>query len=106
MQVSIANNLSKWYGLIGKHEEAIMIADEGVRTCKKYKIGNALPHLLYGIAWNQEQLIDMDKVTPYSKVGCLNSLKQAYYLASAMRLSYVEQFIKDHIIQKYDIVIW
>jgi hypothetical protein len=104
MQVTIANNLSKWYGLIGNHEEAIITANEGVRICKKYKIGNVLPHLIYGIAWNQEQLIALD-VLPYNKKDCINNLKKAYYLASAMRLSYVEQFIKEHIIQNYDTVI-
>jgi tetratricopeptide (TPR) repeat protein len=101
LQVTIANNLSKWYGLIGNHEEAIEIANEGIQICKKSKLGNALPNLLYGIAWNKEQLIDMGVLSPIYQNECLNYSRQAYYFATIMRLSHMEQFIKKHIIEKY-----
>ncbi len=101
--VIIANNLSKWHGLIGNHEEAIFVANEGIQICRKGKLGNALPNLLYGMVWNYEQIMDKSGLTSNHFDKCLNYLKQAYYIASAMRYSHAEQFIKDHIVSKYDI---
>jgi transcriptional regulator with XRE-family HTH domain len=101
LQVSIANNLSKFYGLNGNHEEAIAIANEGIQICKKSKLGNALPNLLYGVAWNKEQLIDIGVLSVDFKNECLSYFKQAYYIATAMRLSIIKQLIKDHIMQHY-----
>ncbi|MBP1757093.1 MAG: hypothetical protein H6Q59_3491, partial [Firmicutes bacterium] len=105
LQVTIANNLSKWYGLVGNHEKAIKIAYEGIQICKKSKLGNALPNLLYGIAWNNEQLIEMGELSPEYKKECLHNLKQAYYIASAMQLTFVEQFIMDHMAKVYSYTI-
>ncbi|MDF2905477.1 MAG: hypothetical protein K0R34_798 [Herbinix sp.] len=102
LQVILINNLSKWYGLIGNHEEAINFANEGIQICKKSKIGNALPNLLYGIVWNKERLIDKGVIPTDYKCECLKYLKEAYYIASAMRLTFVQQFIKDHIVKYYD----
>ena len=99
--VTIANNLSKWYGLIGNHEEAIVVANEGIQICKNSKLGNALPNLLYGIAWNKERLIDMGTFTPDYEKECLNYFKKAYYLAMATRLSYMEEFIQKHVFTRY-----
>jgi transcriptional regulator with XRE-family HTH domain len=104
-QVTIANNLSKWYGLVGNHEKAIEIANEGIMICKKFKLGNALPNLLYGVAWNKEQLINMGVLSPENRGECLAYLKRAYYIASAMQLSFVEQFIKEHITTNYSVSI-
>lgn len=99
--VAIANNISKWYGLIGKHEEAIAIAKEGIQYCKKYKLGNALPNLLYGVVWNKEQLINLGVLSPENKKECVYNLKKAYYIASSMELTFVEKFISDHIAEYY-----
>lgn len=101
-KVTIANNLSKWYGLVGSHDKAIEIANEGIMMCKKYNLGNALPNLLYGIAWNKEQLIDKGVLLPVNNRECLKYLKQAYYIASAMQLTFVENFIYEHISVKYN----
>lgn len=101
LQIILICNLSKWYGLIGNHEEAINIAHEGVQICKASKIGNALPNLLYGIVWNKEQLIDKGVLPIEYKDECLKSLKEAYYIASAMGLSFVMQFIGDHVCKYY-----
>lgn len=102
LQVTIANNLSKWYGLVGKYEEAITIANEGIHTCKKSKLGHALPNLLYGVAWNKERLIEMGVLSPNYRKECLDILQQAYYVASAMQLSFAQQFIKEHILNNYE----
>ena len=102
LQVIIAHNLSKWYGLIGRHKEAIEIANEGIQICKKSKLGNALPHLLYGVAWNKEQLIEMGVLSPDLQKECLSYIKQAYYIASAINLNFMIQFIEKHISEKYN----
>ncbi len=103
LQVTIATNLSKAYGIIQRHEKAIEIANEGIVICKKYKLGNTLPNLLYNIAWNKEKLIDMGVLLPNCKDECLLYLKQAYYIALAMQMSFMGQFIKEHIISSYDV---
>ncbi len=102
LQIILISNLSKLYGLIGNHEEAINIANEGIQICKKNKIGNALPNLLYGITWNKERLIEKGALPTDYKKECLKYLKEAYYIASAMSLSFVMQFIKDHVVKYYD----
>jgi len=101
LQVTIANNLSKWCGLTGSHEKAIEIANEGIIICKKFKLGNALPNLLYGVAWNKEQLIKLGVLSPVNKRECFTYLKQAYYIAIAMQLPFMEQFVEKHILTNY-----
>ena len=103
LQVTITSNLSKIYGIILNHEKAIEIAHEGISICKKFRLGNVLPYLLYNIAWNKEKLINMG-VLLINKNECLSYLKQAYYIASAMQLSYVGELIKEHITTGYDTV--
>ena len=105
LQVSIANNLSKFYGLNGNHEEAIVVANEGIQICKKGKLGNALPNLLYGIAWNKERLIDKGVLSSDHEWECLCYFKKAYYLAIATRLSYMEEFIHKHVLVRYGSVL-
>ncbi len=105
LQVTIANNLSKFYGLIGNHEEAIVVANEGVQICIKSKLGNALPNLLYGIAWNKERLIDTGVLPPDHEKECLCYFKQAYYIAVATRLSYMEEFVHKHVLKRYGSVL-
>ncbi len=105
LQVTIAGNLSKVYGIILNHEKAIEIADEGISICKKFKLGNALPNLLYNVAWNKEKLIEQGVLLPNRKSECIQYLKQAYYIASAMQMSYMMQFIKEHIASSYPIII-
>jgi transcriptional regulator with XRE-family HTH domain len=101
LQVIIASNLAKWYGLTGNHNEAIEIATEGIQICKKSKLGNALPYLLYSVAWNKEQLINMGILSDDLKYECLCYFEQAYYISSVMRLSVINQLIKEHIILHY-----
>lgn len=101
VQVTIANNLSKWYGLVGSHEKAIEIAYDGIEICEKFKLGNTLPNLLYSIAWNKEQLIEMGVLSPDSKSECHAYLKQAYYIASAMQQPFIAQFFENHIKTNY-----
>ena len=102
MQVVVLSNLSKWYGLIEKHKKAIETAIEGIEISKKFKIGNALPTLLYGYAWNKEQLIEKGVLSPENKRECISYFKKAYYIASAMQMSYMVEFINKHMILYYD----
>ena len=105
LQVTIASNLSKWYGLIGDHKKAIEISYEGISLCKKFKLGNVLPNLLYGIVWNNEQLINLGGIPPMNRNESLKYLKQAYFIASVMQLSLVEIHIKQHIETNYNIIL-
>ena len=97
LQVIIINNLSKWYGLTGNYKKAIRISKNGVAICKKYKLGNVLPILLYNITWNMEQLIHKGVLPAVYKKECLKYLRQAYYIASAMQQPFTEQFIEKHV---------
>lgn len=102
MQVTILNNLSKWYGMIGNHQKAIDTTTEGIRICKEFKIGNVLPYLLYNYVWNKERLIEKGVLSPENKRECITYLKQAYYVACAMQ-SYMEDFIRNHMLAYYNI---
>lgn len=105
MQVVVLYNASKGYGLVGNHKKAIETASDGIDICRRFKIGNVLPHLLYNYAWNKEQLIEKGVLSPENKRECINYLKQAYYIASAMQQSYIEKFIKSQIALNYDIIL-
>lgn len=102
-QVAILSNLSKWYGLIGEHEKAIDTTIKGIEICKEFKIGNALPNLLYNYAWNKDCLIEKGVLSPENKRECINYLRQAYYISCAMQYPYGEQFIKQHLNNHYNI---
>lgn len=99
--VGIVNNMSKWYGMAGDYEYAIAIANEGIEICKRFKLGNSLPNLIYSVIWCKERLIDRGELPQDSKRDCLNSLLSAYYLASAMQQSFIAQFLKKHINDNY-----
>lgn len=101
LQITIITNLSKEYGLIKDQTKAIEMVSEGISLCKQYKLGNALPNLLYNIAWNKEQLIEMGELSPEYKKECLRCLKQAYYIASAMQQPFAADFISQHINANY-----
>ena len=103
MQVALLGNVSKWYGLIEEHEKAIDMAREGIDICRKFKIGNALPNLLYNYVWNKEQLIEKGVLLPENKRECISYLIKAYYIASAMQQPYVVDFINKHMTMYYDI---
>jgi transcriptional regulator with XRE-family HTH domain len=101
LMVTIVANLSKWYGLVNRYNKAIEVIREGLNICKSYKLGNVLPNLLYGLAWNLEQMIDTGVLSPAVMKECYSYLKQAYYIASAMQLSVIERHIAEHIESKY-----
>jgi len=96
LQSTYCSNLSKWYGLIGEYEKAIEVAKDGISICKKHRLGHVLPNLLYGIAWNKEQLIEKGVLPPERKKECIMYLKQAYYAACAMQQPFIEQFLLEH----------
>lgn len=100
-QVTIANNMSKWYGLTYSYESAIAIANEGIEICRRFRLGNTLPNLIYCVVWCKEQLIDQGVMPQDFKRECLNSLLSAYYLASAMQQPFIAQFLEKHINANY-----
>ncbi|NLK28915.1 MAG: helix-turn-helix transcriptional regulator [Clostridiales bacterium] len=104
-QINIKHNLSKWYGLVGEHKQAIEVAREGIDICKKYKLGNALANFLYNITWNKEQMIDKGLLPAEDRKECLTDLKQAFYIASAMQQPFIVQFLGEHIGKKYNVKI-
>lgn len=102
IQTVVLNNLSKCYGLIGKHEKAIEIAKEGISISKIYKLGNVLSNMLYNISWNLEELIKKGLLPHDYKQDCLTYLEQAYYIASAMQQPFIEKFIENHLKTNYE----
>lgn len=99
----VLSNLSKWYGLDGKDQKSIDTATEGIELSRRFKIGNALPILLYNCAWSKEQFIEKGVLSPENKRECMVHLKQAYYIACAIQASYLAEFINDHMKMYYDI---
>jgi tetratricopeptide (TPR) repeat protein len=102
LQATFCNNLSKWYGIIGEFEKAIDTAEDGIKICKIHRLGHVLPNLLYGIAWNKEQLIKKGVLPPERKKECLSYLRRAYYIACATQQSFIEDFVLDHMKTTYN----
>lgn len=102
LQTKILNSLSRWYGLIEEFDKAIEIAMDGFNICKKYKIGNVLPNLLYSIVCNKEQLIRIGILPAENKIECFKYLKQAYYIASVMQQKFIQRFLLVHINKFYE----
>lgn len=105
MQIVVLSNVSKWYGLIESHDKAIEIAIEGIEICRKFKIGSALPILIYNNVWNKEQLIEKGELPPENKRECISRLKRAYYISCALKQSYMVQFLKNHLAANYDVIL-
>lgn len=101
LQSKILSNLSKWYGLIKRHNKAIEIAMDGINICKKHKLGNVLPNLLYSVVWNKEQLIRMGILPSENKKECFKYLRQAYYIAGVMQQKFIQRFLSEHINKYY-----
>lgn len=105
MQLPNISNLSKWQSKIGDYEKSIETALGGIELCRKYKLCSALPHLIYCVAWNKEQLISMG-VQPQEKIQeCIKDYKKGYYLASAIKQPYMQQFIEQHVIDSFQMTI-
>lgn len=100
LQITLLCNLSNWYSSADDFEKSYQYAQEGIKLCRKYKLGNALSHLLYTLAWNKEHLIEVGVLSPELKRECLMDFMQAYYVASAIQATYMEQFILNHVKEK------
>lgn len=105
MQLPNISNLSKWQSKIGDYEKSIETALGGIELCRKYRLCSALPHLIYCVAWNKEQLIRMG-VQPKENIGeCLMDYKKGYYIASVLQQPYMQQFIEQHVIDSFQMTI-
>jgi tetratricopeptide (TPR) repeat protein len=103
MQVGISYNLAKWLGEIGEYERSIDNANEGIQLCRKHKLGNVLPQLLFYLSWSKEQLIEAGVISPTNRKECLAIYRQAYYLASAMQNTFIANSIEEHTLTEYNV---
>lgn len=95
-EVLILTNLSNMYGELGKYKKAIELAERGIAICKEEKVSSALPQLLAEMEWNMEQLLDSDESVKFAREDCEKILRQACYLASALKQNHNFELIKSH----------
>ncbi len=103
MLIANSYNLAKWLGLVGEYERSNEIANEGIRLCRKYKLGNVLPLLLFCVAWNKEQLIEAGAMSPELRRECLAERKRAYYIAVAMQNNFIAKTIDENTLTEYQV---
>lgn len=95
-EVLILTNLANMYGELGEYQKAIELAEQGVTICKEEKVSSALPQLLAEMEWNMEQLLDSGENVKFTKKDCEKILRQACYLASALKQDHNLELIKNH----------
>lgn len=105
MQLSNIYNLSKWYSVIGEYEKSNDIAAEGIELCRKHRLCSTLPQLIYAIAWNNEQLINMGVLPKDHMRKCFYDFRKGYYLASAFQSNYAQQIIEGHVMESFQIAL-
>ena len=105
LQLPNISNLSKWQSKIGKYEKSIKTALRGIELCRKYKLCSALPHFIYCVAWNKEQLISMGAQPQETIKECLKDYNKGYYIASAIQQPYMQQFIEKHVMDSFQMTI-
>ncbi len=101
MQLSNIYNLSKWQSAIGDYEKSTATAEEGIEICRKYKLCSTLPQLIYCVAWNKEQLINMGVLPQENERECIRDYKKGYYLASAFQSPYIRQVFEGHVRESF-----
>ncbi len=95
-ELLILDNLANMYGELGDHRKAIKLAKEAISICREEKSAGNLPQLLGEMEWNMEQLLEKKEVVDFSKGDCKRILRQAYYLASALKQNHNLKLIKKH----------
>lgn len=95
-QVSIYTNLSKSYSIMENYNKAIEMAQEGIKLCKKEKMGSSLPLLFYNLAWDMKKQIDQEVIGIENLDICSKYLKEGYYIAGAMNQCYIREIIKKY----------
>ena len=95
----ILNHMSKWYGLLGRHREAIAISKKGVDECKGLYQESSMSQFLYDIAWNLYQLSEKESTDQEQqlKKACKHYLLQAYGLSLAYGQEHDSSFYKKKI---------
>lgn len=101
-EVLILTNLANMYGELGEYQKAIELAEQGITICKEEKVSSALPQLLAEMEWNMEQLLDSGENVKFTKKDCERILRQACYLASALRQYHNLELIKNHYQEYFD----
>lgn len=95
-EISICTNLSKCYSMLENHEKAIQMAEEGIWISKKEKIGSSLPLLLYALAWDIGKQVEQKAMGKENLSICVESLREAYYIAGAMNQNYIQDVIRKY----------
>lgn len=96
IELLILDNLANMYGELGNHEKAIELAQKGIAICREEKTSSVLPQLIGELEWNMEQLLEKEKRVDFSKKECERILRQAYYIASALKQNHNEELMKKH----------
>ena len=96
LELLILDNLANMYGELGKHEKAIELALQGIKICKFEKTSGNLPQLLGEMEWNMEQMLEKKKDVDFSKDDCKKILRQAFYIASALKQNHIRDLMKNH----------
>lgn len=104
LQVTVLTNLSKCLGLIGKHEDAINIAEEAIDLCRKEKIGSSLALLLYSVAWNMKNAAEKRILDKDQEIKYILYLKKALFISKAMNQTLIGDLVQAHC-KEYDIKI-
>ncbi len=84
----LLSHMSKWYGLLGKHKKAIEMAKKGISECKRGKKEIALPHFLYDIAWNINELLEKNNYPKEKEEKMKKARKQYVLQAYGISLAY------------------
>lgn len=95
-ELLILDNLANMYGEIGEHWKAIKLVRQGLVICKEEKTSGNLPQLLGEMEWNMEQLLEKNEIVEFSQKECEKILRQAYYIATALKQNHNAYLLKNH----------
>ncbi len=95
-ELLILDNLANMYGELGEHWKAIQLVKQGLVLCKEEKTSGNLPQLLGEMEWNMEQLLEKNEEVDFTKKDCEKILRQAYYIATALKQNHNAYLLKNH----------
>lgn len=96
LEILLLNNLANMYGELGEYKKAIELTKQGIEVCRAEKSSSALPQLLAEMEWNMEQLLKEKNDVNFTKHDCEKILRQAFYIASALKQNHNVELIKNH----------
>lgn len=96
-------NLGNVLGNVGKYEEAIEVAEKGIRLSLQAGRGTVLIASLYDCGWDMEQMWETGK---YTKIGSLPYVKASYALSLLFSKTRDSAFLKRHVEDCYGTIIF